>query len=41
MHGTHTHAHPHTPTGKACMFSFGELCGRPVAAADYLALTSE
>ncbi|KAG2425787.1 hypothetical protein HXX76_013412 [Chlamydomonas incerta] len=25
--------------GKACMFSFGELCGRPVAAADYLALT--
>ncbi|GLI64849.1 hypothetical protein VaNZ11_008232 [Volvox africanus] len=26
--------------GKACMFNFPELCGRPVAAADYLALTS-
>ncbi|GIL76360.1 hypothetical protein Vretifemale_5974 [Volvox reticuliferus] len=26
--------------GKACMFNFQELCGRPVAAADYLALTS-
>ncbi|GLC33066.1 hypothetical protein PLESTB_000374200 [Pleodorina starrii] len=26
--------------GKACLFSFPELCGRPVAAADYLALTA-
>ncbi|GFR48512.1 hypothetical protein Agub_g10405 [Astrephomene gubernaculifera] len=25
--------------GKVCMFPFQELCGRPVAAADYLALT--
>ncbi|KAG2493777.1 hypothetical protein HYH03_007997 [Edaphochlamys debaryana] len=26
--------------GKACIFDFADLCGRPVAAADYLALTS-
>ncbi|PNG99982.1 Lactation elevated protein 1, partial [Tetrabaena socialis] len=26
--------------GRACMFPFPELCGRPVAAADYLALSS-
>ena len=24
---------------KVCMFGFQELCGRPLAAADYLALT--
>ena len=28
---------PHC-VGKACMFGFDELCGRPLAAADYLAL---
>eukprot|EP00798_Chlamydomonas_sp_ICE-L_P027119 gene27119-2347_t len=26
-------------TGKICMFSFEDLCGKPVAAADYLAIT--
>lgn len=25
--------------GKACSFSFQELCGRPVAAADYIGLS--
>jgi predicted ATPase len=25
--------------GRVCMFGFQELCGRPLAAADYLALT--
>lgn len=26
------------PGGGVCMFPFEELCGRPVAAADYIAL---
>lgn len=28
----------HIPTGDTCMFEFDELCGRPLAAADYIAL---
>jgi protein AFG1 len=28
----------HTLSGKACMFSFSDLCSKAVAAADYLAL---
>jgi len=36
-----TNPRPPTPTppGRAAMFEFGELCDRPVAAADYIALS--
>ncbi len=29
---------PCRPAGRTCLFDFEELCGRPVAAADYIAL---